>query len=515
MFIPADAIVQEEAPESVSPPAITSITPPPSAETENPTAHISVSIDPSSVGESAPEYSPAQKAESIPLDPGRKVHQELIEVPFQVYSDDDNLLSDHSFLEELSSATDMNARTLSVKFPAGEHAWRKSRAVSSPYTLVFPSVMQALGVARSVPSSNSESSPPTPVLMSKNTNVSPGISSRIKALEKFSSLEGTSAGPPPAVAGLSVPSSFESLCKRVSISPPNRHQGSNLTNIYSPDLPASFTSAQSVNRHDSPRMSGDMRRANSVSVTAHIVRDADIFSGSSGVQLSKSDVHNLQAIPLAVEYETAETPSRASTAEPFMRPEDRSTPIQSAGSGRQAPSRLTSASVCSRSRTNETFQSASSTSEDKKASRASPLMRPMPKPPVNEEDYAPIFGNGSTEALGTAGLRASEPIDIGEVNVQFPETYLWKRRSMRVDGNGYVVLKSGTDDVTARNITKSYHLTKFRTPYVPDEDMQDLPNSILLDFLDGNTLRCACESRQGQVSALQSIISSKSSNTRE
>jgi hypothetical protein len=75
---------------------------------------------------------------------------------------------------------------------------------------------------------------------------------------------------------------------------------------------------------------------------------------------------------------------------------------------------------------------------------------------------------------------------------------------MRIDENGYVVLTPGTNDATARNMTKRYHLTEFRTPCLPDEDMQELPNSILLDFLDGNTLQCACESRQGQASALQS-----------
>lgn len=75
---------------------------------------------------------------------------------------------------------------------------------------------------------------------------------------------------------------------------------------------------------------------------------------------------------------------------------------------------------------------------------------------------------------------------------------------MRIDEQGYVVLTPGTNDATTRNMTKRYHLTEFRTPCLPDEDMQELPNTILLDFLDGNTLQCACESRQGQASALQS-----------
>jgi hypothetical protein len=117
--------------------------------------------------------------------------------------------------------------------------------------------------------------------------------------------------------------------------------------------------------------------------------------------------------------------------------------------------------------------------------------------------------------LEVAGLRVSEPIEIGVVNVQFPETCLWKRRSMRIDANGYLVLMSSTDNATARNATRSYHLTKFRTPYILDEDMQELPNSVLLEFLDGSSLQCAFDSRQGQLSALQGINYSKYSNLRE
>jgi hypothetical protein len=69
-------------------------------------------------------------------------------------------------------------------------------------------------------------------------------------------------------------------------------------------------------------------------------------------------------------------------------------------------------------------------------------------------------------------------------------------------------------------ITKRYALSQFRTPYVPDQDRQELPNStlncrysltmtrsnndvgVLLDFIDGSTLQCACEHPQGQADVL-------------
>jgi hypothetical protein len=172
--------------------------------------------------------------------------------------------------------------------------------------------------------------------------------------------------------------------------------------------------------------------------------------------------------------------------------------------------------LSSRSKTDENLNSPSPTDE-KKGSRASRLMRRMSSitstsrrsiigalsPPVKEESVVSPLGNS---AISTSSSRQtlSEPVEIGEVNVQFPETLLWKRRFMRIDEDGYVVLTPGTNDASARNMTKRYHLTEFRTPCLPDEDMQELPNSILLDFLDGSTLQCACESRQGQSWTLQS-----------
>jgi hypothetical protein len=127
-------------------------------------------------------------------------------------------------------------------------------------------------------------------------------------------------------------------------------------------------------------------------------------------------------------------------------------------------------------------------------------------PPVKEESAVSPLGN-SAISNSSSRQTLSEPVEIGEVNVQFPETLLWKRRFMRIDEDGYVVLTPGTNDASARNMIKRYHLSEFRTPCLPDEDMQELPNSILLDFLDGSTLQCACESRQGQSWTLQSKLS--------
>lgn len=520
---PSEVVISSEVLEAVPPSSPPSITPPESTGTETPTAPVFVSIE---ADEPTPDHPISEKAEPLTLDQRRRVHLEPIQVPTLEFSDDDNLLSDDSFMEELTSATVQEARPVSVKSPNGvDHAWRNSRAVSSPFSMGSSSGMQALAVGRSISSSHSENGSSTPVLMAKKINVSSGISSRIKALEKFTSREGTPLGASPAVGGPSASSSFENLRKRASISlPSGNHESTPPSTMHSAHVPDHFTRAPSLSRH-SRQVSVDVTRpTSSVSVKARIVRDADISPGSSGLEPSESDVVKLQASPLTVEHETAEAPlPQVSPIEPASLPQDRSPSISSTTSSRQTTSRPGSRpdsrpSLPSRSRTDDSVQSASSTSEDKKMSRTSRLMRRMSSitsnsrrsiigalsSPVKEEEHVPASTNGSIKAPGSTSSRTSEPIDIGEVNVQFPETLLWKRRVMRIDEQGYVVLTPGTNDATTRNMTKRYHLTEFRTPCLPDEDMQELPNTILLDFLDGNTLQCACESRQGQASALQS-----------
>jgi hypothetical protein len=504
----------EEIPETVTIPILPPVESSPSPVVEPPAvAPVLVSIEPVPQDETTPEeLQTSSLAPAVPpLDQRRRKHLEPIQIPTQEFSDDDPLLSDDSFMEELRSATVQEARPVSVKPPnGGDMSWKGSRAVSSPY-MASPSAMQALAVGRSVSSSYIDNGPPTPVLMAKKINVSSGISSRIKALEKFSSREGTSSGSTP-VPGPSTSSSFEELRKRASVSFPNGTI---------PD----FSRAPSVNHHETRPVSAANRRTNSISVTARIVRDTSASPGSSGVEPSESDVLNLQASPLTVEqYEsTDDVVAKSQIVESTApRTEDRSMSMSSAGSNRQATpvsrpaSRL---SLSSRAKADETLHSSPPTDE-KKGSRASRLMRRMSSitsnsrrsiigalsPPVKEESAVSPLSN-STISTSTSRHTLSEPIEIGEVNVQFPETLLWKRRFMRIDEDGYVVLTPGTNDASARNMTKRYHLTEFRTPCLPDEDMQELPNSILLDFLDGSTLQCACESRQGQSWTLQSKFS--------
>ncbi|KAI0874345.1 hypothetical protein GGS24DRAFT_459685 [Hypoxylon argillaceum] len=97
---------------------------------------------------------------------------------------------------------------------------------------------------------------------------------------------------------------------------------------------------------------------------------------------------------------------------------------------------------------------------------------------------------------------------MGDVNVQFPDNLLWKRRSMCLDAQGMLFLsaiqggtKKGKDSVG----TKRFHMGDFRKPYIPDVEIQELPNSVLLDFLEGSSLQIACGDRVEQQNILRTL----------
>ncbi|RKU48105.1 hypothetical protein DL546_008815 [Coniochaeta pulveracea] len=97
---------------------------------------------------------------------------------------------------------------------------------------------------------------------------------------------------------------------------------------------------------------------------------------------------------------------------------------------------------------------------------------------------------------------------MGDVNVQFPDTLLWKRRTMCLDNQGFLILSAVQGVTSAKQMAgamKRYHMSQFRQPYLPDMDVQELPNSIVLDFMDGSGIQLACEDRAGQLNTLHML----------
>ncbi|ESA43376.1 hypothetical protein GE21DRAFT_4761 [Neurospora crassa] len=96
---------------------------------------------------------------------------------------------------------------------------------------------------------------------------------------------------------------------------------------------------------------------------------------------------------------------------------------------------------------------------------------------------------------------------MGDVNVQFPDTLLWKRRTACLDSHGFLIL-SPAQNLSASlqaQAVKRFHMSEFKMPYEPEMEMQELPNSVVLDFKEGSGLQIACGDRTGQLTVLKTL----------
>ncbi|EPE09003.1 prolipoprotein diacylglyceryl transferase [Ophiostoma piceae UAMH 11346] len=133
---------------------------------------------------------------------------------------------------------------------------------------------------------------------------------------------------------------------------------------------------------------------------------------------------------------------------------------------------------------------------------------PTISPTVAEEEE--VY-NAIPPSRGSIAVPQNAVSYIGDVNVQFPDNLLWKRRTMCLDSQGFLILSTGGTTSSAASIisdrpagtVKRYHLSDFRLPYIPEMELQELPNSVCLDFVEGSGLQVACEDRAGQMNILQ------------
>lgn len=418
---------------------------------------------------------------------------EPIQVSTPEVSDEDNLLSDDSFMSELKTATVQEAKSVSMeKTPiasGSDHPQLdigKNRSVSNP-TNSAPASRSPSVQGRSVSANHAESSQqsrPLHMLVAKKVNVSSGISKRIKALERFSANRETSSTAAPSIPASSPASSaFDKFRRRASTSKDgslssttqNSKTTSQTSTVPFPELPGAESRS----------------RKNSVSVTARIVREPS--NASTTDMPTDSGALNLQRSELIVEQTSNSVPS----------PQQDSVTASSPQLSRRG-------SVASRTSTRSKMEDKLASSPEEK-SRAARLMRRMSSFTSQRKN---TVSSTSSKDLAVAETHQEEesrpvlrqPIDIGEVNVQFPNTLLWKRRFLRIDDQGYLILMPSSSDSGSRNAVKRYHLSEFKTPCLPDEDRQELPNSIVLDFRNGSTLQCACESRKGQAAVLRTLV---------
>ncbi|KAM7192830.1 hypothetical protein V8F33_008147 [Rhypophila sp. PSN 637] len=159
---------------------------------------------------------------------------------------------------------------------------------------------------------------------------------------------------------------------------------------------------------------------------------------------------------------------------------------------------------------------------------AKKTVTPSISPTVAEEDAAEVEAAGGNASRPAAGSMQAPSIVayLGDVNVQFPDNLLWKRRAMCLDSQGFLILSAVQGTAAALTGTilakdrhhpagaiKRYHMSDFKSPYTPEIEVQELPNSVILDFVDGGGLQIACEDRAGQMNVLNVLAEAHQSHT--
>ncbi|KAK4631929.1 hypothetical protein CLAFUW4_03745 [Fulvia fulva] len=115
---------------------------------------------------------------------------------------------------------------------------------------------------------------------------------------------------------------------------------------------------------------------------------------------------------------------------------------------------------------------------------------------------APTPGTtGTNSRVSSVHEKSDTPpaVVVGDLNVQFPDSLLWKRRIVTIDDSGYLQFAIAQAMEIHKGVAlKKFALNDFKLPYVPDLDMQELSYSIMLEFHDGTTLQTACEDAMTQ-----------------
>jgi hypothetical protein len=262
-------------------------------------------------------------------------------------------------------------------------------------------------------------------------------------------------------------------------------------------------------RLSNPAKEGKKERRSSITIVKDLIAD----TRSSFAERRKSI--NLDPSAISSAISSIRSPSRPPSTHTNSPTVGRPLSISSRRSSRDFGNSLSSSTSV-----NALSPSSSDENIEKKASRASrmlhrmssslssgrkslahaisPTVREDPEPPMTAQSMAP-------SNISILSAVATTAIEMGDVNVQFPDNLLWKRRSMRLDSQGFLVLSQaqGSKATEKSAGTKKYHLGDFRVPVVPDVEAEELPNSVVLDFLEGGGLQVACEDRAGQVRILQ------------
>lgn len=374
-----------------------------------------------------------------------------------------------------------------------------------------------------------------PIPLTKKPTLGTGISRRIKALEVLTAKEANAQPTLPVRETTQPRSAFTTFMKRSSFL--SSQPGPNASTDNSPPKKLPETSIYDSNFAASTK---DLRRPSSdtnppppkgetISVTARIIRDPNNKHPPMSPSSSYAMPLQLFRSPLIVEHEKhqevgqeqsfasiqsmTKSPTKSDKGGRFSFSSHRSASQVNLPRSESSQSKMSHRNNYKKHST-RSVSDAGSFTEEKKSSRTSRLMKRVsnltssrkqsqsqPKeavhPPAIQEQREPTRQNSFAESL-------LHVVDIGDVNVQFPDSLLWKRRFMRVDDQGYLIFSPPMTDAHMKSISRKYHLSDFKKPSLPDLEREEMAWSILLDLKDGRCIQCACESRHARQQVLQS-----------
>lgn len=463
-----------------------------------------------------------------------------------------------SLLDELQNATVHEAKSMYVnrtpitpilsRIPTRDYSRElsssaltetKSRSASSGSQATTPDKRRTesrAGSARSVstalPQWPPPSSEPVPALPKQRPIISAGISTRVKTFEGLSQPDISSSSMKDPVPRSS--STLSSMFKRASFLPHINQDDKSPEKESSSPLASPQKSFFEENEEQNggrpvvqragtmPEVYSPMQKGETVSITARIVREQPKPQTAHGVV----DTTRMHWSPLIVEHETRESTDLALTLRDATQSGTPLSPISTYERRRPSISSIRHDSrnlspverrghrmsfAGAHKKQTQSPSDASSITEEKRASRASRMFKRLSsfgksrnKSSLTSPTQESLQREPIQEQCEAPDVTMRSVVDIGEVNVQFPETLLWKRRFLRVDNQGYLIFAPPTNDFSTRGKSRKFHLDELHQPTLPDLEREEMAWSIVLDLRIGGTISCACESRDAQQSILKS-----------
>ena len=313
------------------------------------------------------------------------------------------------------------------------------------------------------------------------------VSQRIQALQgKFSSSSSPTSTPAPVVTRSMVRERQSSLNSPPASAGTDTRSGSRPSSpAIFPNSTPSLSGGTSILRRFRPSREPSFEsKQDALSVTATIVRDDSNRVPEAPANAAEPQPMNLHVSPLTVQHNRSgslftKTPRKKDKASSRSKSKSSSNSSVSSpprDSGPTSPARRESSkrdsisswrSGSSRKDSAETVRplsaasaeragspdggsSTSAGSGDKKDAKKRSLLKRMSNitfarrsiaqtmnPPLNDQ---PILEHQESEAAAATAGGWTGPVQIGDVNAQFPDTLLWKRRHLEVDAQGYLVL---------------------------------------------------------------------------